>query len=862
MSARRISLWRAPRSRSLLFVAVLTALVGAVSLAAHVYTDVLWFSELGHENVFWTTLKWKILGPGVPAFGTAAFLLANFAAVERVLAGHATLRPHRRLVYPVVAVAAGFVAGQRADGVWKLLALWSGRSDFGIDDPLFHRDVGFFVFSLPLYEWVSRWLLETLALAGCATIAAYLAAGGLQIARPRVLVPAARAHLLVLAALALAVMAVRYRLDQFELALPQKGQTLPGAGYTDAHVRVPALWVLVAVSLSGSLLLLYAARRRVLRRPLVALVAVAVLALVGPGVVSRLVERIEVDPQVLTRERPYLAGAIAATRQAYALDSAQVRSVSGDGTLTHADVKENLRLLKNVPLWDTDVLQPAMDDLQSIGRYYSFPSLTFDRYEIDGSMRAFTLGARQIDLSALGTDARGWANDRFAYTHGYGVAAVSAPQADAVGQPRFTEGEFSTDGDLLDVREPRVYFSEQPGSGPPYLIVNSRRAEVDQPLPGSTAPEYHYDGTGGIALSGLLRRAGFAARFGDAKLLLTETATDDSRILLHRDVGDRLRTLAPFLRWDSEPQTVVIGGRIQFLFHGYTTSSHYPYSAPVVLDRTEINYMRAPAVATVDAFDGQVSLYADDSGEPILRAWSAAYPGLFEPFSAMPSEVRAHLRYPSELFAAQAGVYTTYHADDPTAFWNGADAWQLPQQIAGPIEVAGEIRVPKPEADEAAQFEMESRYLLARLPGEPTERLVLVTPFTPRGRQNLVSYLAGSVDDGGEARLTLLSLPRDRLTFGPAQATRKILASSQVNERLQVVNRESRDLGKAAVSRTVLGAPRVVPVGDALVQVQPVYVIAGGTGVPRLQLVTVHANGRVGYGRTLRSALLRAVDPG
>ena len=845
MSAPRLSLWRTPRSRSLLLVAALAALTGAIALAAHVYTDALWFREVGREDVFWATLRWKILGRGIPAFGTACFLLANFAAVERAMAAHAPRRPARLLAYPAAAVAAGVISGERAEGVWRLLALWAGRSDFGAVDPLFGRDVGFFVFSLPLYQWASGWLLDTLVMGAVATVAAYLVAGGLRVARPRLLVPGARRHLLALAAFALVVVAWRYRLDQYALALPHAEAA--GAGYTEAHVRLPALRILTFVALAGAALLLYATLGRVPRRPLAAVMAVATLALVSPGVVARLVERFEVAPQALARERPYVDHGIAATRRAFALDRVDVRDVTGGGALSRDDIAAHQSALENVPLWDPRVLRPAMDDLQSIGRYYSFPSLTLDRY---GS-RVVTLAARQLDLRTLGSDARGWANDRFAYTHGYGVVAVTAPRADHVGQPRFTERNFAPD--VFGLREPRIYFSQRTGPGPPYLVLNSRRAEVDRP----SAPDYHYDGSGGIALSNPLRRGAFAIRFGDTRLLLTETATERSRIVLHRDVRDRLRTLAPFLRWDRHPQTVVAGGRVQFLFHGYTTSDDYPYSAPLP---TGVNYMRAGVVAAVDGFDGRIVLYADDSDDPILRAWRSVFPSLFQPSSQMPAELRAHLRYPRHLFAAQAELYTTYHADEPTAFWNGSDAWQVPQQIAGPLEDAGEIHFPGPRPRvDADRWVMPSRYLLARLPGDASERFALVTPFTPRGRQNLVGYLAGSIAPEGGQELTLLSLPRDRLELGPAQATRRILASPEVSERLQIVNRESSDLGENAVSRTVLGAPRVIPVGDVFVHVQPIYLTAGGGGVPRLQLVTVLANGRVGYGRDLVSALRRAV---
>jgi uncharacterized membrane protein (UPF0182 family) len=286
----------------------------------------------------------------------------------------------------------------------------------------------------------------------------------------------------------------------------------------------------------------------------------------------------------------------------------------------------------------------------------------------------------------------------------------------------------------------------------------------------------------------------------------------------------------------------------------------------------DANYVRSGVIATVDGFSGRVSVYAVDD-DPILRAWRSAYPSLFLPAARMPSGLRDHLRYPKALLEAQSEAYENYHATDSTAFWNSTDAWQRPLRVAGPVEAAGEIRFPTPvehvDADERraksgtpAAWQMEPDYVLARMPGEKRERFMLVMPFTPRGRNNLVSYLSGSVDRGGRPNLTLLSLPRDRLTIGPAQATRRILASPGVNRRVELLNRESRDLGKAAINRTVLGSPHLVPVGDALVYVQPIYVTAGGTSVPRLQLVTVHANGRVGYGRVLKAALKRVVpDP-
>ena len=578
---RRVSLLRVPRARSLLVAVVLAVFASIAATAAHAYTDLLWFIELGSEDVYWTTLRWKLVAYGMAGVGTAGIVLANLVIAERITGARADdaaklPRAQRRIAYPVVAIAAGIVSAKwQAPGVWSQLALWSGRSDFGVTDPLFHRDAGFFVFALPLYQHIAAWLLATIAMAAAATLAAHVLAGGIRRDGRLVVKRGPRAHLLVLAAIALLIVSWRYRLDRYGLALPHGGA--PGAGYTDAHVRVPAFAVLAWLSVVGAGILLGAAAGRLKLLPTAVTIGLALLATAAPGLVARPLERYVVQPQKLTREKPYVAAAIASTRRAFALDRIAVRESPGSARLTDADLARNGTTVDNVPLWDADVLRPALDELQSLGRYYSFPSTTLDRY---GS-RTLTVAARQLDLSALGADARGWANPRFAYTHGYGVAAVDSTKASAGGHPPFAETGFGAGARALGLREPRVYFGQQPDARPPYVVVASRRAEVDEPAPGSRVPAYHYDGPGGIRLSGLLRRSAFALRFGDLNLLLSQTVSARSRILLHRDAGERVRTLAPFLRWDDRPQTVVAGGRIKFVFSGSTTSRTYPYSKPI-----------------------------------------------------------------------------------------------------------------------------------------------------------------------------------------------------------------------------------------------------------------------------------------
>ncbi|MDA0159905.1 UPF0182 family protein [Solirubrobacter ginsenosidimutans] len=793
------SLWRTPRTRALLLVGTLGLLGAIATLVARVYTDALWFGEVGQPSVYWSALAWRVLPVAFTGLGTACFVLANLARATE-----------RRPLMLAAALAAGLAVHKPH---WEQLALWAHRTDFGQRDPVFHRDAGFFVFNLPLYEQTARWLLETVLITAALT--------GVAHALERHLKRAER-HLLALAALGLLVSAWRLHLDEFALALPHRGSVVPGAAYTDVHVRRPLLQIGCVLSLAAAGFAAYAAFRRLNPGTLLVPGLIVAVAVAVAGGLPGLVEALAVSPQPLARERPYVEAAIQATRHAYQLDGLKTRTLSGPGRLTEQTIADNAQAIANVPLWDRSVVRAALDETHAQGGYYSFASTTVDRY----GDRLLTLGARRLDVGLL--DQASWANTRFAYTHGYGVTAVHGGETDPERYPRFQP---------VPVTQPRIYFGERATLDPPYAILNSRRAEVEQPSPNQ--PSYHYDGRGGIPIGNALTKAAFAIRFDDLDLWLTRTPTPASRIAIHRDARERARTLAPFLDWDPTPQTVVRDGRVQFRFYGYTRSDHYPYAAPV----DGKNYLRASALAVVDAFDGRTTLHAQDPGDPILAAWRKTFPTLFAP--AISND-----HYPGRLFRAQARVLETHHATEATAFWNGADAWNRARQLAGPVEEAVHLHFP----DDNRQALGRPTYLLTRLPGETQPHLQLTAAFTPRGRENLVGYLAGSRDG-----LTLLTFPRDDPATGPTQATRQILATAGVDESLQLLNRESTDLGRASINRAVLGAPKLVPIGDALVYVQPVYVTTAGTGYPRLQLVTVHANGRVGYGATLTAALARAV---
>jgi uncharacterized membrane protein (UPF0182 family) len=864
--------WWQPRLRAVVVFGALGMAAVLARIAAHLETEAMWFHELGQDRVFWTLFVGRWLAGSLTGLGTTAVLLVNFWFAERSappegrLPGgrRASKRLRRILLSAQLVVSAGLgLAVSRAVVLadWQHLLLWLHRRDFGVTDPLFHKDVGFFVFSLPLYENVARWLLMTTAIALVCAFATHAATGAIRTKpAPISATRAAHAHVLGLGALLLALVAWQHRLSQFALELPRPGETVPGAGYTAVHVELAWLQVLVVVTLAAAAMLAFAAVRRSWSVPAVALALIAVAELVNPAVLPSVVQRFVVEPQTLSRERPYLAHTLALTRRAYDLDRVADLPVPANAAISNGELRANRDVIQNIQLWDTAVLRPEIAQQQAIGSYYGFPKITVDRYQRAGKPEGMIVAERELDLSRLDPSGRTWANDKLAYTHGYGLVAVPAGDAgvDDQGKPRFVTSEFAAGRPPAELREPRVYFGVQPRRAQPWVIVRSRRREVEKPLPGgSRQPDYHYSGGAGISMSSPMRRALFALRFGDLNLLLSETLGAHPRILLHRDVGERLRSLAPFLHFERRPEVIVVGGRIMFLAHGYTTSDSYPYAARIrALGGTELNYLRASVVATVDAFSGAVTMYPTDTDDPIMGAWQAAFPTLFTPVERMPADVRAHLRYPRELFDAQARIWASYHIKDVDDFYTKADAWKRPAEVSGPIQRLGNLRNSPTAGRQAPQLHPD--YVLGRLPDQRGEQFMLTTMFTPYSEENLSGYLTGTVDALGRPSLTQLSLPRSRRVLGPSQVTRQILASPGVSGRLRLLNQETTDLGARSVNIVEISDPRVVPIGDSFLYVQTIYVSARGSGAARLRLVAVFLNGRVGYGKNLDDALRSA----
>jgi uncharacterized membrane protein (UPF0182 family) len=849
---------------------IVFVLVWAASGLARFFVDLLWFREVDKTQVFWGVLGVEIGLGLLTGLGTAVIVGGNLWMAERlsVAAGRRPIEEPgveslRGMLVPLlrwlrlgVVAVLGLLVGLYGAGQWRTYILWRNQVPFGDQDAQFGRDIGFYVFSLPLQRAVFGWLLFTLLVTALLVVAEYWLLGGIQpAARGNRVAPHVHAHLSLLLGCILLVKAWGYRLDQLSLVFSPRG-VVTGASYTDVHVQLPALRLLMVVALVCALLFFLNVRSRDFTLPVVGTLLFGLSSVLVGGVVPAFVQRFQVAPQELQREEPYIQRNIDATRKAFALEGVETNEFPATDDLTSAAVRANTVTVDNIRLWEADVLKTAIQNLQAIGQYYEFSDVDVDRYRIGGALRQVMISAREVDPRNLDASAQTWVNLYLAYTHGYGVVAAQVNRAETSGRPAFVVSGFDQQQAAIPVRQPRIYFGEPPPDTPAYVVVDSRQPEVGSPsVSGQGQESFRYDGRGGVQLSSPLRRFAAALHFTDLNLLISSNLNAHSRILFNRDVRDRMEKAAPFLQWDADPYVAVVDGRVVFVRDGYTTTDNYPYSQRIQLDvaarRTdaedrgvhgEANYIRNSVKAVVDAYDGTTTLYAFDESDPLLRAWRKAFPGLFAPRTAMSRELQAHLRYPEDLFSIQTDRYASYHIGAARDFYSKQDFWALPEDRSGRLthgEGSLVVTGPKPR--------MRPYYLLTRLPGERDEQFVLVMPFTPNNKQNMVSYMAARSDPTDYGKITLFSLPRARTVFGPTQIHAQILADPKVSKELTLFNQQG--------STVILGNLLTVPIEHSLLYVQPIFVQASQGAIPELRRVPVFFNNQLGYTANLADSI-------
>ena len=879
----RRPLFLRPRGRATVAVVVLGLPLLLAYAAVRTVPDALWFDELAQGQVFRGLIAAKIEFRVLVAGTAAVFIWINLL----VACGDTSVVRRGRgiLALAAAALVAGSFFASAVAGHWQTYLLWRHRQPFGVLDPVHGKDIGYFVFTLPFEVLVSDLLLWLVLAAAACVVVVHAARGTLGMRPPRATFPA-QLHLAVLAAAFLLALAWRLQLERYLLELQQPeldgSRSFAGEGYVDVHVRTPGLIVLacIAVALAvGCVATPYIVRwsrsRRVPKLLAVTGALVVATAVIAMAVVPALVQRFVVDPNQLLSEKPFLERSTTATRHALGLDRIEVEPYSSSGQVTAGHFASVNRRLAHVATWDTSLLGDRMRQLVTNTPYFSPDQPTLDVVPVDGRPEPTVVSARELDLGPNGEQARSWSSDRLAYTHGLGLIRFSGTDVGPDREPRVLDSG-------LGVRQPRIYFGDFPhgdtsGDQPetstllaptivksiaesPWVLVDTRRSEVDITAPlGSPRRAYHYRGPAGISLSSWERRAVFALALGSKQLFLSDDITSRSRILLHRDVHERLATLAPFIHWDASAVPLTVGGRILFVVDGYTTSTDYPYAELTDLGGTRVGYARASVRATVDAYSGRVTLYLTDPTDPLARAWSEAFPSLFRAADEIPAEVRERVRYPEELFDAQAASYERFHTDDADILASGSDLWSRPIALSGSLEVAGGVDFDESDEDDL-RLTMEPAYSYGSPPGHGQPQLVLNTYYVPRQGQNLVASLTGWVDGQGRPRLVSRSLPRDPTTLGPAQVSRLVFATPRVSNLLGLRNLEIRDLNTSSLDSVILGIPHLLFLPGGLMQVQSLYEGSRGPGAARLLGVTVFVNGRAGLGPDMATALRQALN--
>lgn len=858
MNSKDIKFW--------LSVSAVFILSGFVSGIFVFISDWLWFREVGFQGIFVTSLAAKILLGAFASVISFLFLYANIyiasysklpwlAILPEAVSGQSisvskqSAKRYGLIISAVFSVLAGFAASTQWETVLKFLK----AVPFNSVDPIFGRDISFYIFSLPAIESALSFINAFIVISIACAIVIYLIRGSLNLisiigrrfesnlrsmgiplpldSQQAASLPQARMHLAVLFSFLFITLAVGTYFSMFHLLTNESGAVY-GAVFADVHIRIPLIWISTVAAIFASLAALYWGRTG----KIVALLAgIALYFIIGlsSSVIVSVVQQLIVAPNELAKETPYIMNNVNATRWAFGLNNIEEREISGGKPLTSRDIARNNLTIKNVRLWDRGPLLSTFSQIQEIRTYYEFVSVDNDRYNINGEMRQIMLSPREMSSDSLPN--KNWINERLTFTHGYGVAAGPVNQVTSGGLPVLFVKDLppQTDVKELSVTRPEIYYGELTND---YCIVKSKSKEFDYPK-GEQNVYSQYQGSGGIRINSLLRKILYSIRFGSLKLLMSNDITNESRILYHRNIAERLSKIAPFLTFDSDPYSVIADGRIYWIADAYTTSGIYPYSQPLQINGKRVNYIRNSVKAVVDAFNGTVMLYVADEADPIIKTYERLFPGSFLHISQMPASLASHIRYPEDIFTLQSHIYTVYHMDDPQIFYNKEDQWEIPQ-----IPVQGEIGVEKNPA-------MTPRHMIMKLPSEKKEEYILMLPFTPRGKDNLSAWMVARNDGINYGKLIVYRFPKQQLVFGPKQVIGRINQDSEISRQISLWDQRG--------SQVIQGSLLVIPIEESLIYVRPLYLKADEGKIPELKRVLVSYGNKIAMEETLELGLAR-----
>ncbi len=868
--------------RWLLIVSALLSAGFLADLAIALTVERFWFEEVNYLSVFMLSLSTRLLVWGV-AFVLALAILGGNSwyawrssrRSEETLSSpdpliqslSLAIRSQRNLENKVISQLQPLSKGLLALGIvavsallawfladaWLEILAWLNQTAFGIRDPLFDRELAFYLYSLPVlkrlqaWDW-SLWLLTLLSTASLYGFRQKLWGIDPVLGDRRLrldnLSPIAQKHLLVLGSIFLVQVAWGHWLSRYDLLYSERGVSF-GANYTDVHAQLPANGFLVGVSLLSAAALFWLARqglRRVLVKEILCVLAGYGLSVLLVGILyPQTVQAFIVSPNELGRERPYIERSIQFTRQGFNLTKVEAQAFDLKNSLTRSDIQRNQATIKNIRLWDPQPLLETYKQLQEIRPYYQFPSVDVDRYTIDGTLRQVMHAARELDYSKLPQRAKTWVNEHFFYTHGYGFTLSPVNAVTPEGLPDFFVKDIPPRATsqavqaAIPIDNAAIYYGELARTN---VFVSTADQELDYPQGGQNVYT-RYTGTGGVAVGQFWQRLLYAWHFRDLRLLLVSEFTPKSRFLFRRNLKDRVQAIAPFLRYDRDPYLVIAEGGLYWILDAYTTSHHYPYSELAEAPFQQVNYIRNAVKVVVDAYDGSVDFYISDSEDPLIQTYRQIFHTLFKPLTAMPRPLKSHLRYPEDLFQVQAHQYATYHMNDPQVFYNKEDQWQLPSPTL-------------PNSTPASQNQpMRPYYAVLKLPeqqpAQSPEEFVLLTTFTPAGKENLIAWMAARCDGEAYGRLLVYEFSKQSLVLGPMQVEARINQSPEISEQITLWNQQG--------SRINWSDLLVIPIENSLLYVQSLYLEAEQNSLPQLTRVIAAYQDRVVMYPTLEEAL-------
>jgi len=821
----------------LILIIVVIAVIVVLFLGSRIWLNYTWFDKLGYTQVFTKIIWTKIL-----LWFSFFFLFLAFAGVNLILAFNKgkiqSIKIQQagvpieisRKVGAIIAFVGililGLIMAGNGSGKWEIILKFLNKSTFNQQDPIFSRDISFYIFTLPVYIFLKSWSLGSVILTIIAVGFIYLVSGNITFEYNKLTVnDVVKRHLLFLIMLVAIIIGWNYRLKVYQIMFSSRGLIF-GAGYTDVHVVRPVYYIMIAVSLFTAVLCYLGFKEAKFKKPLIGYGILIGGAIVITGIIPGVVQQISVRPNELVRELPYLKHNINFTRKAYNLENIESKPFPVAYNLTAEDFSPERGILKNIRLWDHRPLKSTFSQLQEFRLYYDFNDVDVDRYHFGNTYRQVMLSARELSYYELPQEAQTWVNQRLQYTHGYGIVMAPVNEVGEEGLPVLLVKDIPPKVSVpLKIERPEIYYGEKTDL---YVIVNTKLEEFDYPS-GDTNVTTRYQGTGGIPIKNGFRKFLLSLRLKSLEIIFTGYITPESRLMIYRSIQERVPKLAPFFRYDPDPYLVVYNGRLIWIMDAYTTTDRYPYSQHYI-DR--FNYIRNPVKVTVDAYTGDVNFYVIDREDPILKTYSSIFPDMFKDYSELPDGLKEHIRYPLYMFSAQAELYCTYHMTDPQVFYNKEDKWNIPREIYGQTET-----------------DMIPYYIIIRFPDDHYEEFALILPFTPVNKNNMLAWMAAMCDPENYGRIVEYTFPKEKLIYGPLQIESRIDQNSQISQLFTLWGQRG--------SKVIRGNLLVIPIEDSLIYVEPIYLRAEQSELPELKRVIVGYRDNIELGLTLEDALYR-----